>query len=160
MKRLILTALLALACLSASATGQIHDKVIIEGETWEMPSSPLLSLDAREYEAFQELLGERNFVSTANYRGYVATWHVGRKGLYLDKVEVMQSNGKMKEIGMKELMTILKKHKHKGMIRAEWITGLVKIGKGAGLVDPDNPHAPSFADNWTLQLKKGRVKNM
>lgn len=146
MKRTFLTAILALSCIAASATPQIHDKVIVEGQTWEIPASPLLSLDSGEYEAFKELVGERDFVSTANYRGYVATWHATKKGLYLDKVEVRQSNGQMTEVDMDQLMKVLKKHKHKGMIRAEWVTGLVKIVKGD--------------DRWTLHLKKGRVKNL
>lgn len=146
MKKAILTALFVLSCIAVSATEQVNDKVIIEGEKWEIPASPLLSLDSKDYEAFKELMGERNFVSTANYRGYVATWHATKKGLYLDKVEVLQSNGQMKEMDMDKLMKVLKKHKHKGMIRAEWISGLVKIRKGD--------------DNWTLHLKKGRVKNL
>ena len=146
MTKAILTAILALSCIAAFSTEQIHDKVIVDGETWEMPASPLLSLESKEYEAFKELMGERNFVSTANYRGYVATWHATKKGLYLDKVEFLQSNGQMKEMDMNKLMKVLKKHKHKGMIRAEWVSGLVKIRKGN--------------DNWTLQLKKGRVKNL
>lgn len=146
MKKEILTAILALSWIAASSTEQVHDKVIVEGETWEMPASPLLSLDSKEYEAFNELMGERDFISTAVYRGYVATWHATKKGLYLDKVEVLQSNGQMKEMDMDKLMKVLKKHKHKGMIRAEWVSGLVKIRRGN--------------DNWTLQLKKGRVKNL
>lgn len=146
MKRTILTVLLVLSCIAASATRQVNDKVIIDGEKWEMPASPLLSLDSKEYQAFKELLGERDFVSSANIRGYVATWHATKKGLYLDKVEALQSNGQMQEVDMDKLMKVLKKHKHKGMIRAEWISGLVKINKGD--------------DNWTLQLKKGRIKNL
>ena len=41
MKRIILSILLATACISASATEQINDKIIINGETWEAPASPL-----------------------------------------------------------------------------------------------------------------------
>lgn len=160
MKKTILTALLVLACMAASATGQIHDKVIINGETWEMPVSPLLSLEGKEYDMFKELLGDRTFVSTANYRGYVATWHVGRRGLYLDKVEVLQNNGRWEEIDMAKLKKVLKKHKDKGMIRAEWYSGQINIGKGTGPQNPSDPYAPSFAEKWSLHLKKGKIKNL
>ena len=160
MKKSILTILLVLTCVAASATRQTHDKVIINGETWEMPTSPLLSLKGKEYEMFKELLGNRNVVSTANYRGYTATWHADGKGLYLDKVEVLKNNGTVEEIDMAKLKKALKKHKHKGMIRAEWYSGLIKIGKGTGPQDPSDPYAPSFAENWSLHLKKGRVKNL
>lgn len=161
MKRTILTALiLTIVCTTSSATGQINDKVRINGETWEIPVSPLLSLEGDAYEMFHELLGERTMVSTANYRGYVATWHAGKRGLYLDKVEVMQNNGEMKDIDMTLLKKALKKYRDKGMIRAEWLSGEVNIGRGSGPRDPGNPYAPGFEENWTLILKKGRIKNL
>ena len=47
MKRIILSILLATACISASATEQINDKIIINGETWEVLSSPIESLDGQ-----------------------------------------------------------------------------------------------------------------
>lgn len=160
MKRTLLTALIALTCMTASATRQINDKVKIYGETWEIPASPLLSLDSETYAKFRTLLGEKEMVSSANQRGYVATWHVGKRGLYLDKVETMQSNGEMKEIDMTQLKKVLNKYKDKGMIRAEWYSGSIKIGKGFGDFDPSNPHTTSFAENWVLDMKKGKVKNL
>lgn len=160
MKRTVLTVIMTLVCIASYATGQIHDKVMINGERWEIPVSPLLSLEGDAYEMFNGLLGERTVVSTANYRGYVATWNAEKKGLYLDKIEVMQSNGKMKEIDMALLKKALKRYRHKGRIRAEWITGEIKIGKGSGPVDPKNPYAPNFDENWTLSIKKGRIKNL
>ena len=74
MKRIILSILLATACISASATEQINDKIIINGETWEALSSPIESLDGQTSKALEALRGEISFTSTANYRGYRAYW--------------------------------------------------------------------------------------
>lgn len=157
MKRLFLIALMSLAFVTANATGQIHDKVVIDGETWEMPASPLSSLEGPAAEAFRTVIGERKVISTANQRGYVAYWKVERRNLILEKVEILQPNGKMKEADMAQLKKALKKYRHWGKIRAEWITGEVIIGKGSGKVDPARPHAPVFDKKKTISLKKGRI---
>lgn len=149
MKRIIIAAFLALISLTVSATDQVNDKVIINGEEWEMPLSPLLSLEGDAYDMFNELLGERTFVSTALYRGYIAYWHIGKRGLYLDKVEVLQRNGKMKEIEMPQLKKALKKYRDRGKIRAEWLTAEVTVLMRRGSVQERR-----------LDIRKGRIRNL
>ena len=149
MKRIIIAAFLALTSITVSATDQINDKVIINDEEWEMPLSPLLSLDGDAYDMFNGLLGERNFASTALLRGYRAYWHVGKRGLYLDKVEVLQSNGRMKEIEMPQLKKALKKYRDRGKIRAEWLTAEVTVMTRTGSVQ-----------ERILDIRKGLIKNL
>ncbi len=158
MKKIIITFLACLGFISAHATGQVHDKLSLDGQVWEVLMSPLQALSGQANEQFLELLGERTFVSTANYRGYIAYWRVEKKGLYLEKVEMRQSDGSIKQIDYNLLKTALKKYRHRGKIRAGWLTGLVEIGKGVGPFNPENPYAPSFAEKKTLNIKKGRIK--
>lgn len=132
-----------MTCVLAGATDQLRDKVVIEGETWSMLSAPLSLLDEETYDAFKEVLGQRQVVSSANWRGYVAYWHIGRKGLYLDKVEVMQSDGKYKEADTKALKKALKKYRCLGKIKAKWMTGNVRITQGS--------------ETKSLVLKKGKL---
>ncbi len=158
MKKLLITAALCLICLASFATGQVHDKVLFKGKVWEMTVPPLYSLSETDYNEFQKLLGERNYASSANYRGYVAHWIVKGRYLYLDKIEVMEPNGKKKEIDKKLLKETFRKFIRKGRIRAEWMTGTVIIGKGVGPMDPKNPYAPSFLEKNTLTIKQGKIK--
>lgn len=135
--------LFCMTCVLAGATDQLRDKVFIEGETWSMLSAPLSLLDEETYDAFKEVLGQRQVLSSANWRGYVAYWHIGRKGLYLDKVEVMQSDGKYKEADTKALKKALKKYRCLGKIKAKWMTGNVSIAQGQ--------------EKKTIVIKKGKV---
>ena len=157
MKRLFLIALLSIASFLAGATQQINDKVIINGETWEITSYPLEYLQPEMKEAFTALLGERDFINTSNYRGYIAYWYVERGRLYLDRVEVPQSNGESKFLSDKELKKVFRKYRRFGKIRARWLTGNIEVGYGIGQSDPANPHIPAFAkeENWVL--KKGKL---
>ncbi len=159
MKKTLITLLLSLFCLIANGTGQVHDKVIIKGERWEMPASPLLSLPEEAYKDFRELLGRRNYVSSANQKGYVAYWCIEKRSLYLDKVEVPLPNGKMMEINMDLIEDALKEYMHKDRIRVEWMKGrTTTIGRGSGPVDRRNPYAPSFEETRTLTFKKFKVR--
>lgn len=143
MRKLLLCMLFSMTCFLAGATEQLRDKVVVEGETWEMLSAPLSLLDEVTYDAFKEILGQRQVVSSANWRGYVAYWHIGRKGLYLDKVEVMQPGGKYKEADRKVLRKVMRKYRCLGKIKAKWLTGNVSIAQGQ--------------EKKTIVIKKGKV---
>jgi len=157
MKRAILTFLLALLCLAVGATQQINDKVTVNGEVWEMPTSPLGYLQPQLQEAFSDLLDERNFVNTSNYRGYVAYWYISRGRLYLDRVEVPQQNGKYKALDNKDLKKVFRKYRRFGKIKAGWVTGEINIGRGIGERDQERLFIPGFAEKKTLVIKKGRI---
>lgn len=157
MKRAILTFLLALLCLAVGATQQINDKVTVNGEVWEMPTSPLGYLQPQLQEAFSDLLDERNFVNTSNYRGYVAYWYISRGRFYLDRVEVPQQNGKYKALDNKDLKKVFRKYRRFGKIKAGWVTGEINIGRGIGERDQERLFIPGFAETKTLVIKKGRI---
>ncbi len=158
MKKTLLTVILSMACLVAGATRQVYDKITINGESWEITVSPLLSLQGQAYDDFQKLLGKRNFISSANQRGYVAYWRVDRRNIYLEKVKVPLPNGENMEIDNGLLKKALKKYIRKGKIKARWLTGEVLVGKGSGPLDRNNPHAPSFEEEKMLTVKKGKIR--
>lgn len=135
--------LFCMTCVLAGATDQLRDKVVIEGETWSMLSAPLSLLDEETYDALKEVLGQRQVVSSANWRGYVAYWHIRKKGLYLDKVEVIQPGGKYKEADRKALRKVMRKYRCLGKIKAKWLTGNVSIAQGQ--------------EKKTIVIKKGKV---
>lgn len=157
MKKTILTLMLCLSCLAAGATQQVNDKVTIDREVWEMPHSPLEYLQPQLSDAFRALLGERNFINTSNYRGYIAFWYVRRGCLYLDRIEVPQQSGEYRTLDIKDLKKTFRKYRRFGKIRAGWLTGDINVGNGIGQFDPTAPFAPSFAKNRVWTLKKGRI---
>ena len=157
MKKTILTLLLGIVCIAAGATQQINDKVLINGEEWEMTSSPLEYLQSKTADAFRALLGERDFFITSNYRGYIAYWYVDRDRLYLDRIEIPQMDGTYKTINRKVLKKVFRRYGCCSRIKAGWLTGNILIGKGIGPSDPQNPYLPAFEEKKTIVLKRGRI---
>ena len=157
MKKTILTLLLCIIGVAAGATQQINDKVTVNGAEWEITSSPMEYLQSQAMEAFNALLGERDFMSTANQRGYVAYWYVDRGRLYLDRVEVVQKDGGYKAIDSKELKKALRKYKSFGRIKAGWITGNLRVGYGIGERSADAPYLPAFEKEEFWVLRKGKI---
>lgn len=157
MKRLFLIALMSISCFIAGATRQINDKVMVEGETWEITSSPLEHLNPDMKEALKMLIGKKDFISTSNYRGYIAYWYVSRDRLYLDRIEIPQGNREKKILKYKNLKKVLRKYRSWGKIKAGWITGNIEVGYGIGQRDAANPHIPAFAKEESWVLRKGKI---
>ncbi len=144
MRKIIFILLLCLTCEMGYATPQIHDRIVIGGEVWEIPVSPLTKLDADTYDAVMEVFGERVAVSSANRRGYVAYWRVEKRHIYLECLETSYSGGKPKVVDMAPVAAELKKYRHRGRIKAKWLTGEITIIK-----DPDS--------RQELKVKRGRI---
>ena len=157
MKKTILTLLLCIIGIAAGATQQINDKVTVNGEEWEITSSPLEYLQPQVREAFDALIGESDFMNTANQRGYVAYWYVNRGRLYLDRVEVVQKNGGYQTIDSKELKKALRKYSKFGKIKAGWINGNLRVGYGIGKRSVDAPYLPAFEKEAFWVLRKGKI---
>ena len=157
MKKTILALLLCIIGVTAGATQQINDKVTVNGEEWEITTSPLDYLQPQAMDAFKALLGERDFMSTANQRGYVAYWYVERGRLYLDRVEVAQKNGEYKALDSKELKKVFRKYRSFGKIKAGWITGNLRVGYGIGERSISAPYLPAFEKEEFWVLRKGKI---
>lgn len=157
MKRLAIIAILCLISMTAGATRQKNDRIIIDGTTWELPATPLRSLDTETYSALKDIVGARKFISSANFRGFTAVWHIGKSNLYLDHIEIPQSDGSQRIIKGRQLKKVFRKYRHWGRIRAEWYSGQFLIGNGQDIPDPLRPHEPSFAEERTITVKDGRV---
>lgn len=157
MKRLTLILLLSTVFFAAKATQQVNDEVIINGQTWELISSPMEYLQPETADAFKALLGERDFINTSNYRGYIAYWYVDRGRLYLDRVEVPQKNGESRILYFKDLKKVFRRYRCWGKIKAGWLTGNITAGHGIGQPDPSAPYKPAFAEEEYWVLKKGKI---
>lgn len=157
MKRLAISVLICLISMTAGATRQKNDRIIIDGTTWELPATPLRSLDTETYRTLKDVIGTRKFISSANFRGFNAVWHIGKNNLYLDYIEIPQSDGSLRIIKGRQLKKIFRKYRHWGKIRAEWCNGEFLIGNGQDTPDPHRPHVPRFTEERTITVNDGRV---
>jgi len=87
-KKIIILTLIVISIIKVSATEQISDLLIIVNDTFYLKTFPLENLRLKEKIKIDPFdYGEYGFVSTACYRGYVATWRVVDNKLLLIDVE-------------------------------------------------------------------------
>ena len=91
-KATLILSLFIISIIKVSATEQIPDLLIIENDTFYLKTFPLEQLRLKKKIKVAPFdYGDYGFVSTACYRGYVATWKVIDDKLMLIEVEKVDS---------------------------------------------------------------------
>jgi len=91
-KQILILLLIFISIVKVSATEQIPDLLIIENDTFYLKTFPLETLMLKKKIKNNPFnYGKYPFVSTACYRGYVATWKVINNKLMLIEVEKVDS---------------------------------------------------------------------
>lgn len=148
MRWIYATLAVLLACLSvpAHATAQVGDVLLLDGKHETIFTNPL--------EPFlQRNPGLRpDSPNTANWRGYVATFRIRDGGLWLDKVEVSRSLGKVDGEHRHETIDVLPQFfPGKREVFADWYTGVLLVPRirGSGSL-PDRKNGVRFTFSRTL----------
>jgi hypothetical protein len=98
---------------SAWATSQIMDSLVYRGETGKILDEPLKGwLEQKGITLFRG--------SSANWRGYVATWEIANDKLYLNSFEGDEKH--------KDLNSLIPKND--GKVLADWYTGRIHLALG------------------------------
>ena len=147
MKTIIKTIILLLACaFSAEATVQERDILIIRGKRIYTYDTPRLT------EAFPKLsIPEFEIVSTANYKGYTATWAVFDDHLHLVGLEALIE--KSGELLWDE--KVLKGQQFPVKVKA-W-SGVVKQSSPVSSFDPNTGKSEQYNEVTIIKFEKGKV---
>jgi len=114
---------------SSFATGQIPDKIIYNGKTYELwHSNPMESY----FKKYPNTKPQTEMTSTALWRGYVATFEIKGKQLFLKDIE-LRTEGKREEIGYYGLRwkSVVNEIFLNQKLKIDWMTGIfiLPIGK-------------------------------
>ncbi len=127
-------------------TAQMHEIIIYEGEEHGMASEPL--------EPYLESLKEKPLIestSTACWRGYVGTWEVKDKKLYL--IDLQVSTGGEEEEGMDYIFPGQKE------VFAQWFSGSVRIPYGKLLKYIHMDYESIYEKDLYLDFEDGILTN-
>lgn len=149
-----------------SATKQDPDHIIYKGETCELETHWIFPSPLQLY--FMQLKKESPFgmLTTANYRGHIATWEIEKKQLFLNKISFGESGPDPfaihpKEGWMKNLFP--KKLDEKGRVPATWFSGNLRIyshpvtRRYQREGEEEFHEQTSFSKIAIVQLEKGKV---
>lgn len=126
--RTILTVVLTLFLgLNVFATAQYPDKIIYNGKEYNLNSNPLESY----FEKNPDKRPKAQVMSTALWRGYVATFEVKDNQLFLKEIEIQYRDTTSKEsYNYKWRSVINEVFPDQKEIKIDWLTGLLVIPHG------------------------------
>jgi len=127
-------------------TAQISDSIYYKGK-WRNLSCEPLSVYLEEHKGS---VPEFHWQTTACWRGYIATWKIFRKKLYLTRVDGYTSN--RSKVSIKHLFP-----DQKGKVFAVWYTGRLCIPMGRLIEYVHCGYSSVFEKELIISVEKGKV---
>jgi hypothetical protein len=134
MKLSLLVLILAILSLKASATAQIPDRLIVDGDTVSLFDCPLEYYPDRDLINPASLFGGKGCFYTACWRNYIATWLIENDTLFLVEIRnaCYPSDMDYVEVSMRaatdsvgkefaDLETLFPDRYHNGKVVADWV---------------------------------------
>jgi len=122
---------------------QDKDSIIVKGEKYCLYTTPLDS-----YWTKRKPKPKIRLLSTACWRGYVATWEIFNANLYLVNIKYNAIDG---DEGLDYLFP-----QNTGKVKADWYTGELQIPIGNRLYQ-ERMEDPVYDSDWFIRIKKGKV---
>ncbi|HYG80014.1 MAG TPA: hypothetical protein VD861_06480 [Pyrinomonadaceae bacterium] len=155
-KLLIAVIFLGLLPAAALATAQAPDVIHYEGKQYKLFANPLESFFKRgERPKFHIGPGS---MSTANWRGYVATWKVEEDMLYLVGLDSWVCKDLRPENCKRADLRELFGEKYRdGKVRADWFTGDLRLPDGERLRYVHMGYGSIYERDIILTVAAGRI---
>ena len=154
--RLVLTIILTLFLgLKVFATAQYPDRIIYNGKEYSLLSNPLESY----FEKNPDKRPNDGIMSTALWRGYVATFEVRDNQLFLKDIEIEYQDTTSKEsYNYKWRSVINEVFPDQKNIKIDWLTGLLVIPHGKLVNYVHMGYGSTFKNYILLEIVKGDLK--
>lgn len=156
--RKITLAVLFLVVLASSicafATAQMGDKLIMNGKNYFIQSNPL----EKFLERHPDLLPEGNVTSTANWRGYIATWTVKGDHLVLTDVQIQMSKKTDQDGSSTEWVSVMNKmFPGQKEVVAHWFRGYIIVPDGKMVRYVHMGYASTYEKYIVLKVENGKL---
>src|SRR5258708_6631795 len=152
---LITFSFLLLAISKVFATAQFPDKILYQGEKYNLNSNPLESY----FEKYPDKRPKGGVQSTALWRGYVATFEVKDSQLFLKDIAVEiwdDSAGQSSKTKWKSVMNEV--FASQEVVKIDWFTGLLVIPYGKLINYVHMGYGSAFENYYLLEFEKGDFK--
>lgn len=128
--KLVIAAVLLLTPFTVFATAQQPDILVIDGKSYPLYANPLEDFYKSE-KSRPRFQIEPNTWSSGNWRGYVASWAIEDKTLFLIKINSWICSGGDKDSCRKvELKNLFGERVIDGKVKATWVSGDLKVPDG------------------------------
>jgi hypothetical protein len=157
LKRLLIILLTLFFGQSVFATAQSPDRIIYNGNEYALHSNPLESF----FEKNPEKRPEGGIISTGLWRGYIATFEIRDKQLFLKDIEIMLEDTTKSENNRNYIWksVIDKVFPNQNEIKIDWLTGILVIPQGKLVNYVHMGYASTYENYILLEIDKGDLKN-
>ena len=145
-----------LSAVNLCATAQYPDKIIYNGKEYSLHSNPM-----QEYfKNFPDKKPKSGIISSALWRGYIATFEVADNSLFLKDVEIMVSKDskdkKSFETEWKSVLSEVVSDNKK--LKIDWFTGLLVLPFGKVVNYVHMGYGSTYENYILLEIDKGDFK--
>ena len=141
--------------LNVFATAQYPDKIIYNGKEYNLQSNPLESY----FEKYPDKRPKGGIMSTALWRGYIATFVVKDNQLFLKDIEIEYQDTTSKEsYNYKWKSVINEVFPDQKNIKIDWLTGLLVIPYGKLVNYVHMGYGSTYKNYILLEIDKGDLK--
>lgn len=159
MKRILLSVVFCLACLSAFATGQESDVIYYRGQRWWLLARPA-DADSLLSDALAKSLPQDRCKSTANWGGYVGYWSVCGDMLVLDSIGIENlKDGECVDATLPKsfIQLVFKAYEDKGIVMARWYSGTLRLAQGNMIRYEHDGWNRNYETEVVLTVRNGSV---
>ncbi|MFH0896065.1 MAG: hypothetical protein V2A54_16655 [Bacteroidota bacterium] len=155
MKPILTSLLLLLFSSSLFATAQYPDKIIYNGKEYSLHSNPMEAYFAEH----PDKRPEDGIRSTACWRGYIATFEIRDKQLFLKDIQCQYSKKGKNNSFETEWKSVLGEIFPKdSLVKIDWLTGLLVLPYGKMVNYVHMGYASTYENYFLLEIDKGDFK--
>ena len=155
MKTLLTIVLTLFLGINVFATAQYPDKIIYNGKEYNLHSNPLESY----FEKYPDKRPESNIMSSALWRGYIATFEVKDNQLFLKDIKIQYSDTISKESNTYKWRSVIKEiFPDSKNVKIDWLTGLLVIPHGELVNYVHMGYGSTYENYILLEIDKGDLK--
>lgn len=152
---IVIMALLLFGSTNIFATAQYPDKIIYDGKEHSLHSNPLEPYFAK----FPERKPKNGIMSSALWRGYVATFEFLDNSLFLKDVQIkVQKNSESRSFETEWKSVISEVLPNKEKLKIDWLTGILVIPHGKIVNYVHMGYASTYENYVLLEVENGDLK--
>ena len=155
-KLILFFALLLLSATNLFATAQYPDKIIYNGKEHMLHSNPMEAY----FKKFPDKRPETEIMSSALWRGYVATFEFVDKALFLKDIQIQFTEKSEKSsFNPKWKSVISEVVPEKERLKIDWLTGILVLPYGEVVNYVHMGYGSTYENYILLEVAGGELKN-
>lgn len=148
-----LTIVFTIITLNVFATAQRSDKIIYKGQEYSLNCNPLEDF----FNIHPDKKPTTGIISSALWRGYIATFEVVDNQLFLKDIKIMTKDS-LNKIGDYKWESVIKEvFPNQDKIKIEWYSGLLVIPYGKMVNYVHMGYGSTYENYYVLEINKGTL---